>query len=503
MALERTGGSTTKRIEIRMTIDTNIDVRIFNVLKYLILTILIDVIVRKSLDSFEHFRRRLSLHRGHSVAVSGIRLDRYNLLKTLTTGQTAFALVLFVITMIAYGVEIALEYAVDSQVTRSPIQGNITRAQYRTGMCTMDQLVDLCVHHRDVESMAHSCVVLEEELYRFYRPVWVRASDGALNFICEKVEQNLVYEGEGIYPMNSLSDQVDLFELYQKLHENSNGTVEFYNFNLWAVNVSSKDVFNSNQIATVAGEHSFLYFLANLSGTPWRCSGIASKLPNKRAVFVQVLGCVGGFDENGTLIITFGTSLAEYGGGDCESEEWSTEVMFDVQSIVPHYFRGVALEDNQSEANALAYASFLSRIFGLGSSDLNKYAIVYRHCDTIQVPVMNGTSSWTEQYEFASSKIRVTATVREWGVVLAASWVITVCVGSVLVSWIAKRRKMPTNVFGERQILRRWAEENECEEVARADVDAFLSVERGEKGGHITATLRRRSVQLDPEEQSV
>ncbi|KAI0557053.1 hypothetical protein FGB62_349g03 [Gracilaria domingensis] len=488
-----------------MAIDTNIDVRIFNVLRYFILTILIDVIVRKSLDSFEHFRRRLSLHRGHSVAVSGIRLDRYNLLKTLTTGQTAFALVLFVITMIAYGVEVALEYAVDSQVTRSPIQGNITRVEYRTGMCTVDQMGNESNHHLDMEAIAQRCVVFENEIYRFYRPVWVRDSDGKVTLLCENVEQNKVYEGEGIYKtLYSSSRDADTNELVESLNENPNKTIADGWFS-FEVNVSSSDVFKSHQHFTPVGTHSISYFLANLGGTGWRCGGTALDDPIRATAFVQVNGCVTGLDENSSLAVTFGTARAEYEtqAGTLESGEWSVQVPFGVRTVVHHYFKGVALENSHSEANAFAYAAFLSRIFAKRDMNLNKFAIMYRYCDAIQVPAINGTS-WTEQYEFASSELRVTATIQEWGVVLAACWVVAVCVGSVLVSWIAEQRKMPTKVFGEGQILRRWAEENECVEVAGAGgKDAFLSVERGEKSAHITATLRRRSVQLDSEEQSV
>ncbi|KAI0557834.1 hypothetical protein FGB62_258g01 [Gracilaria domingensis] len=370
----------------------------------------------------------------------------------------------------------------------------------------MDQIVNESNHHIDMEAIAHKCVMFEDEIYRFYRPVWVRDSEGTLALLCENVEQNMLYEGEGIYHVNSSRSGANIYELYESLNENWTETIMrgWFNFGMWVINVSSSDVYKSHQHFTPVGTHLNSYFLANVGGTSWKCGGTAAGDPIRGTVFVQVIGCVTGLDEDSSLAVTFGTALAEYElqGGAFESGVWSVQVPLEIRTLVNHYFKGVALENTQSEANALAYAAFLARIHGRGEMNLNKFAIMYRYCDIIQVPAINGTS-WTEQYEFASSEIRVTATIREWGVVLAACWVVAVWFGSVLVSWIAEQREMPNNLFGEAQILRRWAEENESEEVAEAGgKDAFLWVERGEKNGHITATLRRRSARQDSEEQS-
>ncbi|KAI0558493.1 hypothetical protein FGB62_206g010 [Gracilaria domingensis] len=178
--------------------------------------------------------------------------------------------------------------------------------------------------------------------------------------------------------------------------------------------------------------------------------------------------------------------------------EWTTAVAFEVRTRIPRYFKGIREERLDSNANASAYASFLARTFPQDAINLNKYAIVYRYCDQITLPVPNGTS-WEEEYEFASSKVRVTATVEEWGMALVACWVVVVTVAQLLVSLVAARKKMPNNVLGEQQILRRWAEENNAREVDR-EGEAFLSVEDGSKSDRITAILRRVRKRSDDSE---
>eukprot|EP00178_Gracilaria_changii_P021604 TRINITY_DN640_c0_g1_i12.p1 TRINITY_DN640_c0_g1~~TRINITY_DN640_c0_g1_i12.p1 ORF type:complete len:487 (+),score=50.76 TRINITY_DN640_c0_g1_i12:410-1870(+) len=482
-----------------MALRTHIDVSYFNVLRYFVLNLVADLVVRKSLDSFEHFRRRRALHHGQSVSISGVRFDRYNLLKTLTTSHTMCAVVLFLITMIAYAVDVSLEYAVDSEAIRYPIRENVTRVEYQTGMCTAEALVGATTHIRDMQAIAQRCVVLEDDVYRFYRPLWVRNSDGEVTFLCENVEGNKLYEGVGIYHFNSTSGEADMIKLKQALSQNSQKAIGDGVFSLFVVNVSSKDIFMSQPLASQSGAFSNSYFLTKIGNTGVQCGGFVAGDEEQNVLIVQVVGCSSGFHNNGSLVITFGTSLVTDGleDGALGSAEWITQVAFELRTDIPHYFRGVPMESSETKANALAYASFLSRVFARGDINLNKYAILYRFCDEMQVPVLNGTS-WSEEYEFARSEMRVTATVEQWGVVLAACWVVVVTVARVLVSRFANRRNMPNNVFGERQILRRWAEENDWEELSdQGGVEAFLSVGDGTKRGRITATLRSRSVGED------
>eukprot|EP00178_Gracilaria_changii_P013569 TRINITY_DN382_c0_g1_i1.p1 TRINITY_DN382_c0_g1~~TRINITY_DN382_c0_g1_i1.p1 ORF type:complete len:518 (-),score=66.21 TRINITY_DN382_c0_g1_i1:2859-4412(-) len=483
---------------ILMAILTNIDVSVFNIIRYLIINIFVDIVVRNGLDSLAHFHRRFNLFRGRSVSVSGLRIDRYNLLRIVKSARVLSASLLFAVTIIAYCVEVGLEYAVDSRAIRYPARGNITRVQYETGVCSLEHMV--CDNLQHIASMAEQCVQFEDGVYRFHSPVWVRDEDGSFALLCEPVPQNVLYEGNAIYgdhfESEGASQSRALIDSLTRSSLKSFGD-EFQP--LATVDVSSSDVFQRNTFVTPTSVFSTHSFITRISDTRVQCIGFTLGRAPEEMVLLQFLGCVDGFDDNSSLLITSGTSSIDVGTRvDAEGpQQWSTQVSFEVRKRVPNYFRGVGDNRSNAQANATAYATFLSRSSPMDIINLNKYAILYRFCDRVSVPVWNGTW-WQEEYELSSSQLRLTATVEEWGILLISCWVFLVTVAQLFVSWVAIRNKMPNKLFGERHLLRRWAEENCLDgERGEGDDDAFLSVQEGVKSDRITATLRRRTLHRD------
>ncbi|KAI0556759.1 hypothetical protein FGB62_285g04 [Gracilaria domingensis] len=482
-----------------MAIRTNISVSVFNIIRYLILTIVLDVIVRKNLDSFEHFRRRLSLYRGHSVSVAGHRIDRYNALRKLKPGRLLSGSVLLLVTGLAYTAELALEYAVDSMATRYAIPGTVTRVEQKPGICFRDEHLT-SGNALDIAFIAEQCVILEGSTYRLYRPLWVqstsendRVNDDGFRVLCEAVEDNLLFEGDGIYsPFTTSKTSPEALELIQKLSENSYKTVGDIWLALIVVNVSSRDTFRTFSFSTPSEQFSASFFFVNISGSSVQCMGFTAGLQSQDTLMVQVVGCLNGFDENSSLVLTYGSSFVEL-SSDLDAgglrDEWSTLVSFEIRTRVPMYFKGIRIEGSNSRANAEGYFALLARAFPQDVINLNKYAILYRFCDEITLPVKNGTS-WKEDYEFASSEARVTATVEEWAIVLAACWVVVMTAAHFLVTFVAAWKNMPDHVLGEQNILQRWAEEKDPDHT-KGKSEAFLSVEGGSKCGRITATLKR------------
>ncbi|KAI0562877.1 hypothetical protein FGB62_50g211 [Gracilaria domingensis] len=479
-----------------MVVVTNIDVSVFNIVKYLILNIVIDVIVRRGLDGLEHFRRRLSLYRGRSVSVSGLRIDRYNLLGTFKSGQVLFASFLFAVTVVAYTVEVGLEYAVDSRAIRYPSRGNITRVQYETGVCSVERL-DTDNNFRLTALIAEQCVTFVDGIYRFYKPVWTSETDNDFGLLCEAVERNQLYEGRGVYgPRFGSEGASKVSALAEALASNSHKSFGDSEHALVIINVTSSDVFLWNSFVTPEAQFITSMFVKSMPGTSVKCFGFTMGRRDRNTFLLHMLGCVDSFADEGSLIITSGTSFLDVEASQVEAEdsfEWSAQVAVEVRMRVPFYFRGIA-EEHPSRVNSTAFAFFLSRSFPQDVINLNKYGIVYLFCDQIDMPIWNG-STWVEEYEFSSSEVRVTATVEEWGIALVACWAVIVSLTHLLVTYVALRKRMPGKLMGEKHLLRRWAEDNDGNDPGEeADNDAFLSVQEGKHGDYITATVRRSSL---------
>eukprot|EP00178_Gracilaria_changii_P005578 TRINITY_DN1930_c0_g1_i1.p1 TRINITY_DN1930_c0_g1~~TRINITY_DN1930_c0_g1_i1.p1 ORF type:complete len:487 (-),score=62.28 TRINITY_DN1930_c0_g1_i1:1783-3243(-) len=484
-----------------MAIRTNVSVSVFNIIRYLTLGIVLDFIVRRSLDSFEHFRRRLSLHRGHPVSVTGNRLDRYNTLRILTSRPLLSGSVLLVITALAYTVELALEYAVDSEAIRYAIPGKVTRAEQNIGVCTLEEMISRG-NPLDLALIADKCVLFEDNTYRFYRPVWAAPesatdslNDDGLRVLCEAVERNLIFEGNRIYgPSATSKESEEVLELINTLSENSYRA----NGDKWLpfiiLNISSNDVTVQTTITTPSEQFTVMTTSTNVGQSSVRCGAVAGGRKGQNTMTMQVTVCLNGYEEDSSLVLTSGSSFFEVefddGAAANASREWSTLAAIEVRTRIPTYFKGVRVAGSSPRANARAYAAFLGRSFPQDVNTLNKYGIMYRFCDEIPLPVRNGTS-WEEEYEFASSEVRVTATVEEWAIVLAICWVVVVAVAQASVILVAARKKMPDNVLGEGDILRRWAEENSGKRMEEGMV-AMLSVDGGggSRVGRITAALK-------------
>ncbi|KAI0559483.1 hypothetical protein FGB62_148g04 [Gracilaria domingensis] len=482
-----------------MAIQTNIVVSAFNIIRYLLFNIVIDAIVRKSLDSFENFRRRLSLHRGQPVSLAGHRIDKYNLLRIFRSRHLPSASLLFFITALAYGVEVALEYAVDSSAARHAIRGNITRVEYATGVCSEDAIIT-SNNALLMAFIAEQCVRFEDGTYRLFQPIWVRDKNGTESILCEAVEDNKLYEGQGLYGLERTSkESPETLDLMRTLTEHSYRTIGDVWHSGFVVHVSSADVWDTRTFTSPLSQITKFYFTTEVSST-MKCFGFGAYAVGDDTAGLEVLGCANEFDEDGSLLITFGTSFVVSGdeNGAGNFSEWSTAVAFEVRTRVSHYYRGIGEAESNSQANADAYALFLSRAFPSDVINLNKYGILYRHCDLISLPVQNGTD-WEEECDFASSEVRVTATVEGWAVVLAVFWVTAVTTGRMGLKWVAARKKMPDEVFGEQHILRRWAIEASGRPLAEGgdgggggvgrEALLSVSVEEGAKTARITAVL--------------
>ncbi|PXF41901.1 hypothetical protein BWQ96_08353 [Gracilariopsis chorda] len=485
-----------------MELNTNLPVPIFNVLKYLFITLAIDGVVRSGLDGFEHFRRRLSLHRGYSVHFESTRIDRYNLLHQISFCRFS-SLVLLFITLAAYAVEIGLEFATDSKATRFPIAGTVRRLNYTRGVCSLDTII-YRTNANQFARLAEECIVLEDNKYRLYRPIWITSPEDSAQPLCEPTPGNLLYESGEVYESlhgkgAQAARELDQLIRTMRAHSyKSNGDV---NRSFISMQITSKDIVGKFPYRMRDTEYfTSAVFIKLLGKTGVKCIGTVYGRHGEGMMRVMMLACTNGFTENGTLSYAQGTGLVEMDVGDVDGN-WSTIIAVESRRFVYQFARGVVGE--QFQTNAVAYAAFLAVSRAEDKINVNKYAIAYRNCKQLSVPSRN-PESWVESIPFYRSEPRITATVELWAIIVLVCWLVVVTAARILLHAVANHKGMPNRLLGEQQMVCRWVEEKEREKLSGEGNDSiepckrgYLSVENGDFKDCITATKRPRNIIRD------
>ncbi|PXF41902.1 hypothetical protein BWQ96_08354 [Gracilariopsis chorda] len=480
-----------------MELHTSLPVPVFNVLKYLLIALATDGVVRNGLDSFEHFRRRLSFYRGYSVQFETTRIDRYNVLHRISF-RDFLSLFLLFITLAAYGVEISLEFATDSRAVRFRIAGNVRRLNFTRGVCSLDTILYQENANRFAR-LAEECVVLENGMYRLYRPIWIISPEKTPQPLCEPTSENLLYESKEVYhALEGKGEQAkrEIKELLRtmSLHSyKSNGDAKRA---VISMRITSKDVVgkfvheDADALPIISAA-----FIKRLSKTGVKCFGTVRGRHGEGMMRLAMLACTNGFTENSTMSYAEGTGLVEIDVEDID-KEWSTIIAVDNRRSLYQFARKVVRE--RLENNAVAFAVFLAESRAQDKINVNKYAIAYRNCRKLSVPSRN-PESWIENVPISNSELRTTATVKLWAIVTLVCWLVVVTAARILLHAVANHRGMPNRLFGEQQIVCLWVEEkdrenHDCIEKCRR---AYLSVETGYFKDHITATRQPKDIIRD------
>ncbi|KAI0563340.1 hypothetical protein FGB62_42g311 [Gracilaria domingensis] len=489
-----------------MALNTNLTVPIFNVLKYLLLTLAIDVLVRGGLNSFEHFHRRRLLYYGQSVQFKPVRIDRYNLLHRVRIRYLPSSLILLFITLAAYAVEIGLEFATDSSTIRVPIAGEVTRVNFTRNVCSVDTIL----FEQNANRLAHlaeKCVVHDQGTYKLYRPIWTKSPEDSYEPLCEQTPGNLLDEGQEIYKSFGGQDEEgkrELAELKKSMESDSYRPNVDENLYLLTFNITLRDVLEKYPHSFDSDHFTTAVFIHRLEDSETKCFGSVYGRRGEGMMRVMMMGCTNGFTSNSSLAYAQGTGLIEMDVEDID-KEWSALVAAESRRELHRFGRGVIEERLQT--NFVAYAVFLAAARAQEKTNVNKYAMAYRNCEKVSLPSRDG-GEWKEVIESKESAPRIVATVQLWAIILVACWVVVVTAARFFVHAWADGKGMPKRLIGEQEMVCLWLHEKDREKAHEAEDDdgvdvvqrckeGFLSVEEGRLQDTITATKRARDVERD------
>lgn len=186
-----------------MVLNTNLTLSGFNIVKYVVVFLMFDVVVRISLNAIAAFLRSLSLRHGRSVALQPLSPYRFQFHFDPISSFSVPTLLLFALTFGVYITELLLEFSSHSNVytVTSPDVVNVVKSLQSA--CSMSDISS----RRDTDNLAilaEGCVDVDIEKgnYKFYHFVWETLPD--VRPRCIHTENNVLTTGALLYNDNNL-----------------------------------------------------------------------------------------------------------------------------------------------------------------------------------------------------------------------------------------------------------------------------------------------------------
>lgn len=438
-----------------MSVDTGLSVPIFNVLKYFVISVFLEAIVRTSLDNVEVFFRALDLYHGRPVSLNPSRVDRYNLSAIIRFCSLPRLFFTLFLACCAYAVEILLEFSSTAQVTRFSTPGLLDLYQPTHRACTPLQLN----HHGTMELMAdlaRSCVRLTEDKYIFYNVSWQRQNRAAPLPLCVPTRDNILQEDDRIfksirYANGSREDKsITSFRISLIKHTWQSN----YNRTRYAVlRFTEADVQSASSSIVEGRKFTRAVVVSRVEGTNIQCVGTVFGRHGDGVMSLRVYGCFQDIAGGHNYFQMVGTSIIEKDAEFVDSIAWSTLSNVGYGTAIFNFTSGVADIRNMESVQALTM--FLAAGTAKDVDSVNKYAAVYKHCSDFFVP-QDSDNVRKHKFEKAASKMKISVSVAKWALVLLVLWPILLWWLSAGLHIRGKRMKLPMNIRGEGDIGLRW-----------------------------------------------
>lgn len=473
-----------------MAVDSGLSVPVFNVLKYFVISVFLEAIVRTSLDNVKVFFRAFELYHGRPVSLSRSRIDRYSLSSIVRLRSLrGFILILF-LACVAYSVELLLEFSSDASANQYAVSGRLYLFQPTHRACTPMQLddnntIDL------VMDLASSCVVLTDDKYTFYNVSWQRQESSFPSPLCVHTSNNILHEDSRIYKFTSYAngslEERSLTSFLNRLQKYSwqpNVTRTGY---VTILGFTNADVKSTSSYTLDGRNYTRAVMLSQIANTSIQCSGMIFGRHGDGFMSLRVYGCFEGISGGRNYIEAAGTSLVKADAELLNQQPWNTLLSVRIGNKIYNFTSSTVEDDDLERIQGLTM--LLSSGFGKNADLINKYAVVHKHCSDYLVPQRTDDVQ-AQAFGKVDSEQKITVTVSGWALVILVVWPILLSLVSFVFHMRGKRKKLPMNVYGEGDMGQRWFSRSNYENPPVNDEEAGdrrhnLTRKRGKWGGSL------------------
>ncbi|CAN8075136.1 unnamed protein product [Agarophyton chilense] len=356
-----------------MALEINVPFSLFNVLKYIIVFFFIDVIVRNSINRLTALHRSYCVYKGHSVPLTRPFGDRFNTVSLLFSKISLFSFALILLSISTYAVELVLEFSTNTVVREvsAPEQAHVLDVMNST---------DFAGNFRS------------SYRYTVYTPYWITEAE-AIFPRCIDTDDNISAQGEAVYSGKNLD--LKRSEFITSLKRNSYAakdetqsiiTLEANSSHLLTINTYTEThepgIFNSGVI------------MKKIPYTNISCYGNVFGRVGEGQMKVQFLFCLNTYPESEKetdFLFISGTGWIAQDAKKME-EPWDVKVATTHGIEIRSFRKGVV--NSTGVLQILPYAFLLGMTFNRDFFSMQKYAAIFKHCTSINVPNDSSTSEF-------------------------------------------------------------------------------------------------------------
>lgn len=315
---------------------------------------------------------------------------------------------------------------------------------------------------RRMTEMAVTCVDVTEREYILYKLLWIREEFGSTQTaLCVKIPENVLQKGERIYTDRRFREGTPSWEAVADLRlavrkhawtsDRNSDTA------LVVISVSSAHLLVSDFLVPGSTKYRSSFLAVRIPSRPRAfCGGFIAGAAGEGVTRLVLTACVDNTTSGLHYLQAYGTGTVPLDVERAEREAWTVDVVTHFGIAIRNFTKGVF--DSTSDdgfLQVLAYTGFLSVAAERDSISLNKYAAVYKHCNSYKI-----AQTWDKvqrrEVEHAKAEEKIVVSLSEWGLIVVICWSLMLWMVARCLLIVADRKGLPKTVDGEINIARRW-----------------------------------------------
>ncbi|KAI0560267.1 hypothetical protein FGB62_118g017 [Gracilaria domingensis] len=360
---------------------------------------------------------------------------------------------MILLSVCTYAIELTLEFSTDSLVKDISKPEVLDIVVNNQGTCGFSEISETLVAEY-LARIGDNCVAFSEkdQMYILYAPVWTRQGE-AIFPRCVRTEDNELAREPGLYTNQNLDMVGSSF--IDGLKRNSYGSNGDENQSVITIVGKNTDIVAIRRHNYQNQTFNTGPLIIGIPNTKISCMGNVFGRLGEGQMKAELTLCLDGewpYNNSTDFLYLFGSAWIPR-DSEFMTENWEVKIASTHGREIRDFGEGIVSDDLLSHT---AFATFLGQSSNRDDQSIQRYALVYKYCELLQVPGPN--SVWRRELVPRAKSVRIVRIqIEVWAVILVLCWPFFLCLLVLLTRSFIRKEEVPQFVLGEEEIGRHWS----------------------------------------------